>query len=84
MLGRSVAGWIPDEPLTAMLAVNCGVPAVVESPKSPYAVGVNQLTDALWGRVAAPASEAPAEAEEGRKPLWSKFRFLPRMAGVVL
>lgn len=84
ILGRSIAGWIPDEPLTAMLSVNCGVPAVIESPKSPYAVAVQQLADTVWGRVASADPETPAGTEEGRKPLWAKFRILPRMAGVVL
>lgn len=81
ILGRNAEGWIPDDPLPAMLSVNCGVPAVIESPGSHYAAAIAQLANAVWGPVVS-GRDVPDTTEEG-KSLWSKFRILPRMAGVV-
>jgi len=83
ILGKGAACWIPDDPLTANLSINCGVPAVIESPKSPIATAVGQLADEVCGQGTATLPETdPVETVE-RRPLWSKFRLLPRMAGVV-
>ena len=83
ILGKGAACWMPDDPLTANLAINCGVPAVIENPKSAIAVAVRQVANEVCGAGTAAVPEMePAEAEE-RRPLWSKFRLLPRMAGVL-
>lgn len=83
MLGRGIAGWIPDDAVTANLSVNCGVPAVIESPKAPFSVAAGQLAEAVWGRCASPLPEPHPGTDEVRKPLWSRLRILPRMAGLV-
>jgi pilus assembly protein CpaE len=56
ILGRSQAMCIPEDQLTANLSINCGNPAVLESPKAPLSRAIAQLVDRLL----------PASAEERR------------------
>jgi pilus assembly protein CpaE len=80
ILGRPVASWLLDEPLTANLSVNCGVPVVVESPRSPLGSALSQLADGQFSF----SQEPPAGGDPAEKTaIWSKLRLLPRMAGMV-
>lgn len=82
LLGRPVEVWLPDEPLTANLSVNCGVPVVDESPQAELTREIRQLAQGVFGNMVAPQAE-PAEAVAESRPLWSRLKFFPRIAGMV-
>lgn len=46
-LSKKIDAFVPEDAAQVNLSVNCGIPVVVEAPKSTFSQAINQLVDGL-------------------------------------
>jgi Flp pilus assembly CpaE family ATPase len=75
VLGMKIGHYLPDDPKTVNMSINCGAPVVIESPKSPIAKAVVTIAHALApGEDGARNRVQAASADSDAVPLGTKIR----------
>jgi pilus assembly protein CpaE len=73
-LGAKIAIDLPYDPISYLKAANEGVPVVRGAPKSPAAIRLRDLANAIFGPVATPAVNGEVEPVKERRGLFGRRR----------
>lgn len=80
VLGQSVEIWLPDDVNVSIISVNCGNPAVRESPRSPLARQLCRLAELVSRRFPSAFENAPPQSDSA-VPRLEKPGMMRRAAG---
>jgi len=72
-LGQPIDVRISDDPVSNNVSINCGIPLLVESPKSRCAQEIRGLADSLIGSGPASGEAAPTAVAKLHQSLWKRL-----------